>query len=211
MKNSGQKLYKSNNLVKKATAIINNEIQSLEDLTNQFSDSLTHITDLMLSCSGHVLVAGAGTSRSIAMRFAHLLSCCGTPAIFISAADALHGGAGAVTKNDIIFAISKGGNSAEINKFAEISIKKGAKLITQTEMPDSPLGMMSDVIYKVVTNGDVDPFGMIATGSSLVNAAAGNVLCELLLEKRGYTAKEFAETHPGGAVGKKIDSNKSEV
>ena len=98
----------------------------------------------------------------------------------------------------------KGGHSAEINQFAEIARSRGAKLIAQTENPESPLAQMCDAVFKVKAEGDVDPYGMVATGSSLVNGAAGDVLCVLLLELRGYTQEAFGQTHPGGAVGKKL-------
>jgi arabinose-5-phosphate isomerase len=142
----------------------------------------------------------------MAQRFAHLLSCSGTPALCVNAADCLHGGSGAITANDVVYIISKGGKSAEINQFVEIARQRGAQIVAQTESSDSPLGRMSDAVFNVKAIGDVDPYGMIATGSSLVNGAAGDVLCVLLLEARGYSRDEFGKTHPGGAVGQKLDA-----
>ena len=191
-------------LITKAKAVVEREAQAVRELMDQFDDSLGKLVDLMLNCKGHVLVTGAGTSRAVAERLAHLLSCCGTPALFISAADSLHGGSGAITANDIVFIISKGGRSAEVNQFAELAKTRGAKIIAQTENPESPLAQISDAVYKVRATGDVDPYGMIATGSSLVNAAAGDALCVLLLERRGYSKEAFGVTHPGGAVGEKL-------
>ena len=191
-------------LITKAKAVVEREAQAVRELMDQFDDSLEKLVDLMLNCKGHVLVTGAGTSRAVAERLAHLLSCCGTPALYISAADSLHGGAGAITANDIVFIISKGGRSAEVNQFAELAKTRGAKIVAQTENPESPLAQISDAVYEVRAAGDVDPYGMIATGSSLVNAAAGDALCVLLLERRGYSKEEFGVTHPGGAVGEKL-------
>ena len=191
-------------LVARAREIVEREAQAVKALADQFDENLAGILDLMLNCQGHVLVTGAGTSHAMAQRFAHLLSCSGTPALCISAADSLHGGAGAVTANDVVFIISKGGRSAEINQFVEVARQRGAKVIAQTENRDSPLAQMSDAVFDVRIVGDVDPYGMIATGSSLANGAAGDVLCVLLLEFREYSREEFGETHPGGAVGKKL-------
>ena len=191
-------------LVARAREIVEREAQAVKALAEQFDENLAGILDLMLNCQGHVLVTGAGTSHAMAQRFAHLLSCSGTPALCISAADSLHGGAGAVTANDVVFIISKGGRSAEINQFVEVARQRGAKVIAQTENRDSPLAQMSDAVFDVRIVGDVDPYGMIATGSSLANGAAGDVLCVLLLELREYSREEFGETHPGGAVGKKL-------
>ena len=122
----------------------------------------------------------------------------------IDAADGLHGGAGAITAQDLLFVISKGGRSAELNRFVEIARARGARVIAQTEDPTSPLAQLSDAIYRVRTVGEVDLYGMIAIGSSLVNGAAGDVLCALLLERRGYGRAAFGMTHPGGAVGEKL-------
>ena len=119
--------------VLRAKGIVLREADAVRALAGQFDDSLADVLSLMLNCEGHVLVTGAGTSRAIAQRLAHLLSCSGMPSLFISASDGLHGGSGAVTENDIVYLISKGGQSAEINQFAEVARARGAKLIAQTD------------------------------------------------------------------------------
>ena len=190
----------------RAKQIILLEAEGVRSAANQINDSLVNILQILLDCQGHIMVTGTGTSRFVAERFAHLLNCCGTPAMFINAADSLHGGAGAITAKEAVVIISKGGQSAEINHFAEIAKSRGAKLIALTEKTDSPLAALCDVVYLMKAPDNVDPFGMIATGSSLVNSAATDILCVLLLELRDYTKEKFAETHPGGAVGKKLES-----
>ena len=195
-------------LVETAREVIARESDAVRTLTTQIDESVAEVARLMFNCKGHILVAGAGTSRAVSQRFAHLLSCCGTPALALNAADCLHGGAGAITGRDVLYIISKGGHSREINCLVEIARQKGAKIIAHTENPDSPLAKMSDAIYKVKAPEDVDPYGMIATGSSLVNGAACDVLCVLLLEMRGYSKEQFSVTHPEGAVGKKIAEGK---
>jgi len=191
-------------LLARARAVVAREAEGIAALAAQLDERLIEVLDLLYACQGHVLVAGAGTSHAVAQRLAHLFSCSGTPALCVNAADALHGGAGAVTDRDVVYLISKGGRSVEINRFAEIARARGAKIVVQTEDPEAPLGQMADAVYSVHAEGDVDPYGMIATGSSLVNAAAGDVLCVLLLERRGYTREAFGQTHPGGAVGEKL-------
>jgi arabinose-5-phosphate isomerase len=195
--------------IARAKEIVQREAGAVSALADQFDGRLAEVVSLLLDCRGHVLVTGAGTSRAIAQRLAHLLSCSGTPSLFISASDGLHGGSGAVTPNDVVYLISKGGHSGEINQFAEIARARGAKLIAQTENPGSPLGQMCDAVYEVKAVGDVDPYSMVATGSSLVNGAACDVLCVLLLEERGYTKEAFGQTHPGGAVGIKLEEDQS--
>ena len=191
-------------LAQRAKDVIKREAEAVMQLADQIDESIGDVIGLLLNCKGHVIVTGVGTSNAMARRLAHLLSCSGTPALFLHAADSLHGGAGAVTANDVIIAISKGGHSAEVNNFVNIARERGAKIIALTEDPASPLAEMSDAVYKATAPADADPYGMIATGSSLVNGAAGDVLCVLLLELRGYTQEEFGKTHPGGAVGEKL-------
>jgi D-arabinose 5-phosphate isomerase GutQ len=191
-------------ILERAREVIESEADAVSKLKEQLTGEMAGVVDMIINCKGHVLTAGAGTSWAVAERFAHLLACCGTPALFINAANAIHGGAGAITEKDVVYVISKGGQSAELNQFVRIAKARGAKIITHTEKPDSELGRLSDAVYHVVASENVDPFGMIATGSSLVNAAACDVLCILLLELRGYTKEQFGQTHPGGAVGEKL-------
>lgn len=194
----------SEQMLARARQVIESEAKALGDLKSRLKEDIAEIAEMILHCKGHVLIAGAGTCWAIAERFAHLLACCGTPALFINAANAIHGGAGSVTDRDVVYVISKGGQTAELNKFVQIARDSGAKIIAQTEKPDSELGRLSDAVYHIVAPEEVDPYGMIATGSSLVNAAACDALCILLLELRGYTKAQFGRTHPGGAVGKKL-------
>jgi arabinose-5-phosphate isomerase len=190
--------------VARARTVIEREAAGVGALADQMSETLVDVVEVLYKCKGHVLVAGAGTSHAMAQRLAHLLSCCGTPALCIDACDSLHGASGALCPEDVLYVISKGGRTAEINALAEIARARGSTVVAQCESLDSPLARMSDVVYQIVAPRDVDPYGMIATGSSLVNGAAGDVLCVLLLERRGYTKAQFGETHPGGAVGVKL-------
>jgi arabinose-5-phosphate isomerase len=173
-------------------------------LASQLDESLVHAAELCLGCTGHVLVGGAGTSNSVASRLAHLLSCCGTPALFIDAADCQHGLSGAVTERDVVILISKGGETTEVNSLAQVARQRGANIVGIMEKPDSTLGRLCDCVVRVVAPEEVDPYGMIATGSSLFNAALCDCLCVVLLKMRGYTKESFSKTHPGGAVGIKI-------
>jgi len=191
-----------------AKEVIKQEADGVLALREQIDNSFVKAAQLMLACKGHVLVTGSGTSHSVARRLAHLLSVCGTPSLLIDAGDSQHGLSGAVTANDVLIALSKGGSSSEVIFLARVAKSRGATVISITEKPDSELGKLSDVILKVIAPAEVDPFGMIATGSSLINAAYGDALCVVLLKLRGYTLEQFGETHPGGAVGKKLKNLK---
>jgi arabinose-5-phosphate isomerase len=190
--------------VARARDVIELEARGVLALAEQVDERLVDVVEALYRCTGHVLVTGAGTSHAMAQRFAHLLSCCGTPALCINASDFMHGASGALRPEDLVYVISKGGRTAEINALVEIAHARGCTVVAQCENPESPLAQMSDVVYPVVAPKEVDPYGMIATGSSLVNGAAGDVLCVLLLERRGYSKSQFGKTHPGGAVGAKL-------
>lgn len=191
-----------------ARAVIEREARAITGAAAQLDGRFDEAVQLLLGCTGHVLVAGVGTSNAVALRLAHLLSCCGTPALFLHPADSLHGGAGAVTERDVVVAISKGGESGEVNGLARIARQHGARVLAITARPESTLGSMASVVLEVTAPEDVDPHGMIATGSSLVNAAVGDALCIALLEARGYGRAAFEATHPGGAVGIRIATTK---
>ncbi|HMD90728.1 MAG TPA: SIS domain-containing protein [Anaerolineaceae bacterium] len=187
-----------------ASTVIRNESAGIAELCDQLDQSFIDAAYKLLNCKGHVLVTGSGTSHAVGARLAHLLSCCGTPALFIDAGDSQHGLAGAVMTQDVLIALSKGGETVEVNYLASYAKKIGATLIGLTEKPASTLAKMCDVVLKVQAPADIDPYGMIATGSSLVNAAFGDALCVVLLNLRSYTQEEFGKTHPGGAVGIKL-------
>jgi D-arabinose 5-phosphate isomerase GutQ len=187
-----------------AARTIRLETQAVTSVIPQLDERFVEAARALLACDGHVLVTGSGTSRAVGERLAHLLSCCGTPSLFIHPGDSQHGLSGALRAQDVLIALSKGGETAEVNYLASVAKERGTKLIGLTEKPDSTLGKMSDICLQVKAPKDADPFGMIATGSSLVNAAYGDALCVVLLHLRGYTSEEFGKTHPGGAVGNKI-------
>ena len=107
-------------LIRRAQEIASREGQAVQELSGQFTAGLLPVVETLLNCPGHVLVTGAGTSRAVAERFAHLLACCGTPALFIHAADALHGGAGAIKAGDVVYILSMGGLALDINQGADI-------------------------------------------------------------------------------------------
>lgn len=188
-----------------AVQTIQEEAEGILSIRDQITDAVADAANLMLNCKGHVLVTGSGTSHSLARRMAHLLSCCGTPSLCIDAGDSQHGLSGAVTNRDVLVALSKGGRTAEVIGLAEVAKSRGAALIAITEKPESELGELADVVLKITAPPDIDPYGMIATGSSLVNSAFCDALCVVMLKLRGYTLEEFGKTHPGGAVGKKLE------
>ena len=201
----------ADDILELARSVIRQESTAVATLQEQLDERFVESAQTLLACRGHVLVAGAGTSNPVAARFAHLLSCCGTPALFLHPGDSQHGLSGAVTERDVLVAISKGGETTEVNHLAGIAKQRGVKLIALTEVPHSTLGRLADVVLQVQAPADVDPYGMIATGSSLVTAALCDALCVALLHMRGYSKEEFGRTHPGGAVGVKLAEEAKQI
>jgi arabinose-5-phosphate isomerase len=190
--------------------VIERESAAVASVAAQLDDSFVAVVRAMLACEGKVLVSGSGTSHAVALRFAHLLSCVGTPALFLHPGDSQHGAAGAVAEGDVWVGLSKGGETAEVIFLAGIARKRGATVVAITEKPGSSLGRLADIVLHVTAPDGVDPFGMVATGSSLFNSAFCDAICVALLELRGYSIDDFGETHPGGAVGHKIRETESQ-
>ena len=195
---------KADEIIKLSQMVIQTEMEGIKLLKSQIDNNFVKAVHVMLKFKGHVLVTGIGTSRSVANRLAHLLSCCGTPALYIHPGDGMHGLAGAVTKNDVLIAVSRGGKTEEVIHMAQIAKNRKAAVISITENAVTDLTRLSDVVVTVKSPQNVDVYGVIATGSSLMYAALGDALCVVLLKLRGYSLWEFGKTHPGGAVGEKL-------
>ena len=198
----------SEEILSLAKSVVERESAAVAGLLPQLDGSFVKAAEIIFACQGHILVAGSGTSHAVALRFAHLLSCCGTPSLFIHPGDCQHGLSGAVTAKDILIVISKGGSTLEINSLARIAKQRGALLLCITEKPNSEMASLCDLVLKVISPPHVDMYGMIATGSSLVNCALADALCIVLATMRNYSAQQFGETHPGGAVGIKVNEEK---
>jgi len=179
------------------------EAQLVASLEPLIDERLLAIARRILGRTGKVIPAGVGTSGEIARRMAHLFSVAGTPSVFLHPTEGLHGGLGAVTSGDTVLAISKGGQSNELNEFVRRVRVRGADVIVITAVPDSPLAGLSDEIVEVPAPDSADPGGVIAMGSTLAVGAWGDALAVILRELRGYEMKEVLFTHPGGAVGQR--------
>jgi D-arabinose 5-phosphate isomerase GutQ len=155
-------------------------------------------------CRGKILTAGVGTSGAAARKIAHSLCCVERPALFLSPGDGVHGGLGAVQAEDVVIAISKGGNTREVANLVPAIRAKRAFLIGVTENPASVLARSSDLFLRVAVEREPDPFNMLATASTLAVIAVFDAVCIALMTVRHYTRAQFALIHPGGAVGDRL-------
>lgn len=191
----------SNAMLDAARDVIRKEGEAVSALADQLDDTFLKVVDLLAGTTGKVFVVGSGTSGAIARRMAHLLAVSGTPSVFMHPMDALHGTSGAFTGQDVLIGISRGGETTEINHLSELAQKRGMPVVALTADPASTFGKLADVTVVIETSEGADPGGVIAMGSTLVTAAWGDALANVLMRRSGYAWDKVLETHPAGAVG----------
>ncbi|MDF9277428.1 SIS domain-containing protein [Arthrobacter sp. EH-1B-1] len=184
-----------------ARELIQLEADAVRSVSKQLDTSFLESVDLALASTGKIFTVGSGTSGMIARRLAHLLSVCGSSSVFLHPMDALHGSSGALEAGDLLIAISKGGESAEINQLLTLARSRGVKIVALTAKPESAIAALADVTVKLTTSEGADPGGVIAMGSTLVTAVWGDALAYVLMHYNGYSWNEVLEAHPAGAVG----------
>ncbi|ALV43698.1 sugar isomerase [Pseudarthrobacter sulfonivorans] len=196
----------ADSIVDAARAAIRREARAVEGLSNQIDRSFALLAQDILKLSGKVITTGTGTSGIMAERLAHLLAVSGTPAFYLPCLDALHGGMGAITKGDMVVAISKGGQSSELIELVTRLGERGIPVVAVTENPASPFAKAAQLVAAVKTEPvDADPGGLIAMGSTLVAGAWGDALATVLMALRGQTWEEVVHIHPGGVVGQQTE------
>ncbi len=163
-----------------------------------------YCVDAILASAGRVVVTGVGKSALIGQKLVATLNSTGTPALFMHAADAIHGDLGMVQTHDVVLAISKSGNTAEVKVLVPLIHRTGAKLIALVGEPESYLAKHADFVLLAPAPHEADPLNLAPTTSTTVAMALGDALAIALLTARGFTRQDFARYHPGGALGKKL-------
>ena len=189
-------------LLERARQVVTLESSAVHSVIGSLDQNFVAVAELLLACTGKVLITGSGTSGTIAMRAAHLFSVVGTPAFYLSPGDGLHGGLGVLQKDDMVIAISKGGASEELNDFCSRARELAGAVIAITAKPESELAKLADHVLLLHMAPEADLGATIATGSSLATAALLDALVEVTRVGRGYSWSQFFFTHPSGAVGK---------
>lgn len=192
-------------LIDAAVERINLEADALRTVASTIDDRTVAVLRLLLDCPGMVFVTGSGTSGAIARRMAHLFSVSGTPATFMHPGDALHGTMGALRSRDVLVAISRGGESSEINSLAARAQQRGVTVVALTNSPDSSLARLADHVQLFATPAGADPGDLFAMGTNLMHAVWGDAIALVLMRLRGYSWDEVLFTHPSGAVGHLAD------
>ena len=187
-----------------ATNVINIEQQAIIELLQYIDDSFEYACQLMFNCKGRVIVIGMGKSGHIGGKIAATLASTGTPAFFVHPGEASHGDLGMITKDDVVLTISNSGETGEVLAIIPVIKRIGAKLISMTGNTESTLAKLADthVCTKVTT--EACPLGLAPTSSTTASLVMGDALAVALLNARDFTADDFALSHPGGSLGKRL-------
>lgn len=189
-----------------ATAVetIKIEKEAIEAFMNRIDIDFVNSVNAVFNCNGRVVLTGVGKSANIANKIVATLNSTGTPAIFMHAADAVHGDLGLVQKDDIVIVISKSGNTPEIKSLVPLINNFGNSIIAMVGDRTSYLATHSNYIIDCSIEKEACPYNLAPTTSTTVQLVAGDTLAMCLLKMRGFTSSDFARFHPGGALGKRL-------
>ena len=195
----------------RARQVIEIEAQAVSNLSAKLGDDFVKACELMLDCKGRVIVSGMGKSGHVARKVASTLASTGTPAFFVHPAEASHGDLGMVTADDVFVALSNSGTTEELLTIVPLVKRLGAKLIALTGNPASALAQLADCHLDVAVEREACPLNLAPTASTTATLAMGDALAVALLEARGFGEEDFASSHPGGAIGRKLLTRVSDI
>jgi len=191
-------------IIENARRIILEESQSISNLSNYLDDNFATIVKEILMTEGRLVVTGIGKSAIIATKIVATMNSTGTPALFMHAAEAIHGDLGMIQKNDVILCISKSGNTPEIKVLIPLLKRGGNKLIAMVSDKNSYLAEHSDYLLYAHVDREADINNLAPTNSTTAQLVMGDTLAMCLLEQRKFSPQDFAKYHPGGALGKRM-------
>ena len=180
------------------------EAQAISDLVGHLDARFEEAIRILLQCRGRVVVSGIGKSGHIARKIASTFASTGTPAFFVHPAEASHGDLGMVTRDDVFVALSNSGETSELLTIIPVLKRQGAKLVALTGNPESTLGREADVHLYAGAKQEACPLNLAPTASTTAALALGDAIAVALMRARGFTQDEFARSHPGGALGRKL-------
>jgi arabinose-5-phosphate isomerase len=194
----------SQQTLERARQVLTTEADAVRALAGRLDQNFFRAVQLILACRGRVVVSGMGKSGHIGHKIAATLASTGTPAFFVHPGEASHGDLGMIAHDDVVIALSNSGESAEITSILPLIKRRGAKLIGISGNPDSTLGKESDVHLNAAVDKEACPLNLAPTASTTAALALGDALAVVLLEARGFSAEDFARTHPGGSLGRRL-------
>jgi arabinose-5-phosphate isomerase len=194
----------SQRLVEMGREALRIEARAVAALVDRLGDDFGRACRMLLACAGRVVVSGMGKSGHVGGKIAATLASTGTPAFFLHPAEASHGDLGMVTKGDVVLAISYSGETAELLTILPLFKRMGAPLVTMTGNPASTLGREADVHLDISVPAEACPLNLAPTASTTATLAMGDALAVALLKHRGFTEADFARSHPGGSLGRRL-------
>jgi arabinose-5-phosphate isomerase len=191
--------------------VIATELAEISALQNRIDETFSQACELLLGCKGRIVITGMGKSGHIGGKIAATLASTGSPAFFVHPGEASHGDLGMITKNDIVIALSNSGNTAEIATIIPILKRFGVPLICMTGDKNSILATEADINLDVSVSKEACPHDLAPTSSTTVALVMGDALAVALLQARGFTPEDFALSHPGGSLGKRLLLHVSDI
>ena len=187
-----------------AKAVIDTEIEAIQALHERINEDFMRACEFMLNCQGRVVVIGMGKSGHIGSKLAATLASTGTPAFFVHPGEASHGDLGMITDKDVVLALSNSGETSEILTILPLIKRLGIPFIAMTGRPESTLATCATAHIDVSVANEACPLGLAPTSSTTAALVMGDALAVALLETRGFTAEDFARSHPGGLLGRRL-------
>ena len=187
-----------------AREVLNIEAAAVQALAARLDENFLNALNVILRCEGRVIVSGMGKSGHIARKIASTMSSTGTPAYFVHPGEASHGDLGMITHSDVIIALSYSGESQELMTIVPMIKRQGAKLVSMTGNPSSSLAKAADIHLNASIDKEACPMGLAPTASTTAALALGDALAVALLDAKGFGAEDFARSHPGGSLGRRL-------
>jgi arabinose-5-phosphate isomerase len=198
-------------LIDRGIEVLRVEAEALAALPARIGEPFARACELMLACRGRVVVSGIGKSGHVARKIAATLASTGTPAFFMHPAEASHGDLGMVTRDDVVLALSNSGTTEELLAIVPMVKRRGAGLIAMTGDASSPLASLADVHLDAGVEREACPLNLAPTASTTAALALGDALAVALLDARGFGPEDFASSHPGGSLGRRLLTHVADV
>ena len=187
------------------------EASAVAALAERLDDAFARAVDLILNSRGRVIVSGMGKSGHVARKIAATMASTGTPAYFVHPAEASHGDLGMITRDDVLLALSNSGESDELLRIVPLIKRQGARLISMTGAPASTLAREADIHLDAAVDQEACPLNLAPTASTTAALALGDALAVALLDARGFGPEDFARSHPGGSLGRRLLTHVADV
>ncbi|CAL7960387.1 D-arabinose 5-phosphate isomerase KdsD [Gammaproteobacteria bacterium] len=197
-------MHNTKKIIQLACTVLETEAQAILNLRDRIGDNFIQTCKLLLACDGRIIVTGIGKSGHIANKIAATFASTGSPAFFMHPSEASHGDIGVITKKDVVIAISNSGKTEEIIAILPVIKLLGVPLISITGNPNSTLSKLANVNLDVSIEKEACTLGLVPTASTTASLAMGDALAVALLEARGFTTEDFARSHPGGTLGRRL-------